>query len=389
MVTYEKATADFEALLAKDADLEVTKLAKELIESSKPEVKGAACLGIAKLRLKAELMLHAVDGQSNVFAPAEEALKFFREAQERRGEASALNTLAQAHLIAGDVGRAISSAKEANHVAAGFQDKSIAAAIQDTLCQAHIAQGDQSKALLAAKERVGLLETIGSQNEAGLRSMVDALSTLADMQLQRGMKEASKANAEKMATICQKLGDKQKEALANSTISLALAKSGKAEQAPNRAKAIAALERAMAAVERKSENDFKKWWYEVESLGGVTDKDIKQSLDKIREHGGGPPGMDAFLRAVGAPFIDKGTPNTIHQFTKRNMYVVFRTGGIQYGPRYQCVTPFRLGDTGGKALSCLKPCSQSDFWEFNVGYHTGILDGSLQSGSVIGSPNVW
>jgi hypothetical protein len=385
-ISYEKATSDFEALLAKDADTDVTRLAKELLESSRPEVKGAACLAIAKLRLKTELMLHGPESQ--VFAPANEALKLFRESSEKHGEASALNTVAQAYLVEGDVANAISSAKESNRIAVGLRDKSVAAAIQGTLCQAYVAQGDQSKATQAAKERVSLLEAAGSQDEAALRSLVDALSILADMQLNRGMKEASRVSAEKMAKICEQLGDTEKQAKANKSLSLALVKSGKAEEAPNRAKAIAALERAMAAAERKSEADFKKWWYEVESLGGVSEKDIRQHLGKLREHD--IPGLEEFLRDVGAPFAAPSKPSQIDQFTKRYMYIFFRTGGIQYGPRYQCVSPYRVGEAGSaKALSHLRPSSESEAWELMLGYHTGILDGSLQSGSVQGAPNIY
>merc|ERR1711865_409114 len=187
--------------------------------------------------------------------------------------------------------------------------------------------------------------------------------------------------------VCQRLGDKEKEALANKLLTLALAQSGKADQAPNRVKSLLALERAMGAVERKCETDFKRWWYEVQELGGVTDNDIKESIDKLREHGG--LGLDDFLRSVGAPFMEKRSDQTIHQFTKPNMYVMFRTGGIQYGPRFQCVSPYRCGDVGGKSIAHLRPSSQADHWEANLGFHSGILDGCLQSGTVIAQPNVW
>ena len=43
--------------------------------------------------------------------------------------------------------------------------------------------------------------------------------------------EASKATAEKMAAICERIGDKDKLALANKSISKALVQSGKADQA--------------------------------------------------------------------------------------------------------------------------------------------------------------
>lgn len=191
-----------------------------------------------------------------------------------------------------------------------------------------------------------------------------------------------------MVNICGKLGDEEKGALAKKSLSLALVKSGKEDEAPNRLRAVAALERAMAAAERKSETDFKKWWFEAESLGGISDKDIKQALDRIREHGG-PPGFESFLRDMGVSFANAGSPDKINQFTKRLMYVVFRTGGIQYGPRYQCVSPYRLGDYGGKSMAHLQPSSQSDSWEYMVGYHTGILDGALQSGAVVQAPNVY
>jgi hypothetical protein len=385
--TYEKVVADLDALLDRDATEEATSMAKELLESSRPEIKGAACHAIAKIRLKAELLIHGPDSQ--VFAPAEEAIACFREVDEKRGEAAALNTLAQAYLIIGDTTNSVSTAKDANRLATGFRDKSLAASVQDTLYQAYIAAGDTAKALFAAKERVVALEAIGSQEESTLQALIDALSTLANMQLKRGMKDASRVNAEKMASLCKKLGNKEKEALANKSISMALVQSGKADQAPNRLKAVAALECAMAAAERTSESDFKKWWYEMEELGGVSATDIKKALEKIREHGGGPPGMDSFLREVGFPYIEKTSSHVIHAFTRRQFYVNFRVGGIQYGPRYQCVVPYRLGDAGGKSIATLQPSSECDVWEYQLGYHTGILDGCLQTGMVINAPTVW
>jgi len=381
--SYEKLTADFAALLANDDEAGVTKLAKDLLESPEPAVKGVACLGVAKLRLQTELTLHGPESQ--VFAPANEALKFFKEADERHGEASALNTLAQAYLISGDSATAVSTAKDAGRLANGFRDKTLAAAVQDTLYQAHTAQGDAAKALLAAKERVSLLDSIGSEEETGLRARADALSILADLQLKRGMKEASKATAEKMAAICEKLGDKERQALANKCISTVLVQSGKADQAPNRIKALAALQRCMGAVERRASDDFKKWWYEVEDLGGVDRRDVEKELSKLREHGD-PQGIDNFLREVDFPYVEKATGQVIHEFTRRHFYINFRVGGIQYGPRFQCVTGYRVGDEGGKALAHLRPCSQSDAWELQIGYHTGILDGTLQSGACFSSP---
>jgi len=381
--SYEKLSADFTALLAKDDEAGVTKLAKELLESPEPAVKGVACLAVAKLRLQTELTMHGPESQ--VFAPANEALKFFKESDERHGEASALNTLAQAYLISGDAATAISTAKDAMRLAAGFRDKTLAASVQDSLCQAFQSQGDAAKALLAAKERVSLLEAARSEDESHLRTTADALSTLADLQQKRGMKEASKATAEKMAAICEKIGDKDKLALANKSISMALVQSGKADQAPNRIKALAALQRAMGAVERSSHDDFKKWWYEVEDLGGVDRRDVEKELSKMREHGDGVS-IDNFLREVDFPYVEKVSGQVIHGFTRRHFYINFRVGGIQYGPRFQCVTGYRVGDEGGKALAHLKPCSHSDAWELQIGYHTGILDGTLQSGACFGSP---
>merc|ERR1711924_179347 len=52
----------------------------------------------------------------------------------------------------------------------------------------------------------------------------------------------------------------------------------------------------------------------MEELGGVSATDVKKALEKIREHGGGPPGMDSFLREVGFPYIEKTSSHVIRVY---------------------------------------------------------------------------
>lgn len=383
----------FEQLLGQDADDEILKMADDIFKKGSSDVeKGAACIAVAKLRLKTELLMHETHGDhSGIENAAKEAVSLFEKSGEQLPQAYAYNVLAQAALISDDTPQAIKHAKTASKIASagGDVDNALFADIQDTLYQAYMSQGNQAKALAAVKERASLLE----KARPGSQALVDALAIVADLQLKRNLKDAAKQTAEKMETLAKELGDKEKEGAAKKSISLALVQAGKADEAPNRAKAMQALECCVGAVESKNEDSFRKWWIQAEAQGAVSQKDIKEKLSELKEKLGEEE-LEKHLVAVNAPWsqkMSKGQSETvINEFTKRTMYFIYRgIGGIQYGPRYQAVRGFRVGDMGGPAMSTLRPTSQSESWELNLGYHTGILDGSLQSGSLAGVDGVY
>jgi len=377
-MSYDEATAKFEGYLSVDDDQPLTSLAKELLQGTNADLKGAACLAIAKLRLKSELMLHGPS--SNAFPPAEEALKYFQESENKKGEARVLNVLAQASLVAGESQMAVLKAKEAQRLANSLGELKLAADAFDTLFQAHSSVGDKTKALSAAKERVDVLRKLDDK-----KTLASMLTTVSNLQLEKGLKEAATKSAEEASYLLKASGDMEAERKAQQSLSRALVQSGKVDQAPTRSKALAALERVASAVERRNEEDYQRAMYDLDETGGCTDKDVKDKLNPIIAKD--EEGVMKFLRKMRAPWLAKGQATKISEFTKVFFYLGFRTGGIQYGPRYQCVTAYRQGEAVvGNALSVLQPCEQSDTWEINLGYHTGILDGALQTGAVIGVP---
>jgi len=375
---YDEAVTTFDKQLAEDDEGALLALAKDLMESPSMLVKAAACHAVAKSRLKKELMMF--QGSSKVFPPLEEALRLYTEEQHTLGEAAVHDTMAQAYLLISELELATSEAKLSARMFGKESNKKGIAATCKTLYEVYLSQGDKQKALMNLKERANVLRGLGEKKE-----LAEALTLLSGMQLEKGLKDAAKSAAEEAAGLLEALGDKAGEKQANKVLSQALVLSGKVDEAPNRTQALVYLRLLGSALERKSEKDFKKALYELSECGGYKEKEVEEALAPIIER---DQQAVKFLKELGVKIGDKGEL-LVAEFTKRWFYINFRLGGIQYGPRFQCVRAFRKEknpENEYNALATLKPSSLADQWEIEMGYHLGILDGSLQAGSISVGP---
>jgi len=294
-----------------------------------------------------------------------------------------MNILALAHLIQDDLQMALKKAKDAHKLAVSLEDLALQETTLDTLYQVYTAKGDKAKALGAIKERVAALQKLTDKKE-----LASALTLLSNVQLERGLKDAATKSADEAAALLAQLGDKEGEQIAKQSLSRALVQAGRGDEAPNRSRALAALARLASAVERRSADDFNRALQDLQDSGGYSEKELKEKLSPLLESD--REGVTKFLQSVNSPLVDKKTGQLIHSFTKQNFYVAHRLGGIQYGPRFQCVRSFRAEGSLPRALTALKPCDESEAWETAICYHAGLLDGSLQSMLALGAkdPNL-
>jgi tetratricopeptide (TPR) repeat protein len=370
MASYEEAASKLDELLKADKSEELITVAKGYLGSSKVEVKAAACVAIAQNRVKSELLLHG--GSSGAFAPAQEAVRLFQEAKVPKGEATATSVLALAHLVESDLQSALVKAKDAHKIAVSLNDLALQEITLDALYQVHTSRGEKAKALGAIKERVAALQKLTDK-----KALASALTLLSNVQLERGLKDAATKSADEAAALLAQLGDKDGEKLAKQSLSRALVQAGRVDEAPNRAKALSALSRLASAVERRTADDYSRAMADLQETGGYSEKEIKEKLTPIIEND--REGATKFLQSVNSPLVDSKLKTVMDSFTKQNFYATHRIGGIAYGPRYQCVRPW---GTGKHFVAALKACEEGEEWETTVCFHTGLLDGCLQTGLV-------
>jgi tetratricopeptide (TPR) repeat protein len=383
MSTYEEAVSELDVFLESDDTEGLTAYAKQIFNSDrKPEVKGAACVAIARKRLRTELYMNS--STSAAMAPASEALRLFQEARHSVGEANANNVLALANLVIQDLQAALSYAKHAEKLAQNLDDFKLIAEVLDTQYQVHTARGDTARALAAIKQRVATLQKLPDK-----KALASALTLLSNLQLERGLTEAAAQSADEASSILAAIGDNEGGKLAKQSLSRALAKVGRVDEAPNRSRALACLSHLASAAERKDAASWRTAMADLQETGSYTDKDIKDALTPILESD--REGVSKFLSINHVPFKDKKIDKMMHSFTKQNFYARHRLVGLEYGPRFQCVRPWRVDQSDGlhHAVAALQPYDECEAWELHLSYNPGILDGALQSGlvSAVKDPN--
>jgi tetratricopeptide (TPR) repeat protein len=305
--------------------------------------------------------------------PAREALRLFQQAEHAVGEAIATNLMALVHLVSGDPPTALAQAKEASKLAISAGDRKVQADTLDTLYQIHISKGDSARAMAVVKERVAIL-----QNLTDKRALASALNSLSRLQLERGLDEAAAKTADEATILLEELGDIEGGKVAKQTLSKALVQVGREDEAPNRSKALTCLSRLANAAERRDVDAFNHAMSDLTETGGYNDKDIRGYLLPVMEKD--HAGVTKFLSLFAPAVADKSVGTAIHIMTKQNFYMGHRLGGLQYGPRFQCVRSARVEGDPNRGIAAMQASSLCEMWELSTGYHAGILDGSLQAG---------
>mmetsp|Transcript_52057 Transcript_52057/g.155406 ORF Transcript_52057/g.155406 Transcript_52057/m.155406 type:complete len:551 (-) Transcript_52057:128-1780(-) len=355
----------------------------------------------------------------DVVQAAEKAVALYKEIGNQNGEATAMNTVANAQLRLQKVTMGLNTATQALDI---FRDlKSTRGMVKslDIIVQAHVMQENPNAGLQAANKELAAVKTSGNlRGEVDLlemiasthamlnqphsalkaaRSALDIFAGLgdnmgqgnmylmvADMQRAMGqpsdMADATKA-AERALKFFRSAGSKWGEEQALQTISSLLVDRGQPEKAPKRGEAQKALKELQKAIEMRKADDVKAVEEKINKMGNlVSDSDIQGILSPILL-------KDAtaleFLEEQGWQFKKEATAGggatKIKQFPQKGFYLHMIMTGMNFGPQFRVVNPYRVGNPGvGSTCISVSQLAETEAWQMEMGYRPGLLDSGLQ-----------
>jgi len=414
------------ANLLKGAPSAAMVAAKELraFASSKGDKEGEANAwhAIASVHHMQETESDEASTPDDVVQAAEKAMGIFKEIGNKKGEATAQNTVARAQLRQEKVSQGLKSATDALSTFRGIgqtrgmvsslevivqahmmQDNAMAglqaankelsevrksgnlrgeADILEMITQTHAMLGQPYSALTSAKEAVNIYSALGDNMGQG-----NMWHSMAEMKRSLGnpseMAEATAA-AEKSLKFFRTAGSKWGEEMALQTMSRLMVDRGHPEKAPKRGEATKALKELQKAIEMRKPDDIKAAEEKLNKMGNlVGDNDIQGVLVPVLQKD--PSALD-FLEEQGWNFKkEAGAAMKIKQYPHKGFYLHMVMTGMNFGPQFRVVNPYRIGSVGNDP-TCISVSQlpETEAWQMEMGYRPGMLDSGLQcQGSLI------
>jgi len=175
---------------------------------------------------------------------AKDALAAFQKAGDKKGEAAALNLVANAYLVNGEPVSAAKTARQALGIFLEADDKAAEVPILETLMNANLVKKDVDEALRAAKEIAKIALFLGKKKSAAY-----ALGVVSTVSLLSGSPGAAVKAAEDAAELCQGEGDKEGQAAALASVYKVHRIVGKPASAMKAAKQALALVKGVKGAE--------------------------------------------------------------------------------------------------------------------------------------------
>jgi tetratricopeptide (TPR) repeat protein len=399
-----------EALKAATSSLSLVK------ESKKPALEAS----ILHLMAAANLKLGDAD---DALAAEEKAMAIHKKSGDKKGEAVSLTTIASAYKTLGRFDDAIAKAKEA---CASWRPLGHAAGIVlalETISEAQAAQGYPQASLAVAEEELSLLRkagantknevilmekvaqiavTLGQKTEA-LRTMEgiikvckdagdkagEAQKTLqtAEMHLDVNHSQDALRLAKEAEQLFAALGDKASEEEAKKLTTSIYVKRGQHSKAPHRAEALQSLKAFIRSVEQREFEEVKRFEADLDKASSaIKDTEMSAALESLFER---DPSALQYLEQHGWDLESFKVPLRMRQFPHKAFYLSSIAGGMNFGPQFRSVNPWRKasqdgtgsGEKGPAALALLY-LPETESWQGQLLYRHGVIDGGLQSSSV-------
>lgn len=353
-------------------------------------------------------LLPAAEDPPAALRAARAALQVFRRQNNREGESVALCEVAELRLAESGVGEALAAARQALVLFRSMEHGRGRQVALDLAVQAYRATYNGPAILELVSEELALMRKMGNrraelpllrvvtdthsmmaQNRTALESATKTLvlirelnvkdaeagELLAISRLQRilGKEGSALETAEEALQASREAGSSDGQEQARRAISELQVAQGRPEMAPNRAEARVALDDMASAVDGKDSSAFKAAMERLNEVSGFTEEDIQASLAPAiaRDR----PGVIKFLKQHGEA-LESGPELLIKEVSKKLLYLNFRVGGLNYGPRFRTCYTNRVDISGGVASACcLKTLSSQEVWGKDLEYHPGILDG--------------
>jgi len=353
-------------------------LAKSTFEEANRLLEESASAGENKDALKSLSQSKMVDGLN----AASEALVEFRRAGDAEGRIAALEIVVQCDLALNDMLAAVVAAGDELAMFKKAGDKKAAAKAMDVLQSVQSARGDPAGALATAEE------WLAAQKELGDRAgEAKALKAVAGLKLDVGRKNEAMTLATESVRIYRELGLAEGEAAAERVVSRVCTSRGVVDKAPNRQEARDALQDLAAAVESRDQEGWNAALKVLNQTCAYSQKEVDDVMARALEQD--PAGARKFLDEQGIGPSQKAATGEcqLSEVYKKDMYIKYRAGGLQYGPRFRCLQGYKFAPKGGEeavgAFAVLQISEEAQDWERELAFNPGILDGLLQSTACI------
>jgi len=305
---------------------------------------------------------------------ATDALKIFRSLKQSRGMVSALETIVQAHSLSENpmAGLSVANKELADLKTAGNQRGQ--ADVLDMIAQTHAMLGQPRSAKAAAEKALNIYQASG--DKVGEGSM---LLTMSEMDRMLGSMTEATADAEKSLRCFKEAASKWGEEQAMATLSALMVQRGQPEKAPKRAEVQRALKELAKAIEAKKADDVKAAEEKLNSMQDmVGDGEIQGILTPILLR---DPTCVEFLEELGWKFQkEDAKPSQIRMFPHKGFYLHMIMTGMNFGPQFRAVNPYRMGNPGDEGATALSASQlpETEAWQMEMGYRPGMLDSGLQ-----------
>lgn len=384
-------------------------------EAGQAALEASLLHSTAVAHLKLEDALDALEWE-------EKAMAIHKMRKDKTGEAVSLTTIAKAYQLLGRFDQAISTAKLACGLWRSLGRAAGIVTAMETIVDSLAAQGFPEASLSAAEEELSLLRESGA-NAANELMMMEKVALIAS---DLGEKEEALRTMEEMIKVCMNHGDKVGEAqrtlqiaekhaaMNHSQDALRMAKEaeklfaclgdtdaaeeakqlqtsihvqrGQHTKAPHRSKALLALKSFVRAVELRELDQMRAFEVELDSTASaIKDTEMSIALESLFER---DPEALQFLEKQGWDLESFKSPTKLYHYPHKGFYLGTVAGGMNFGPQFRSVNPYRKGKPSEKdcsVLSCnLLPMTES--WQGMLAYRHGIIDAGLQSSGVFGYP---
>jgi len=324
-----------------------------------------------------------MDKVSTGMKTAEESLAIFKDLGNTRGMVSVLETLVQAHSLSDNPGAGLAVAQKELAAVRQEGNKRGEADILDMITQTYAMLGQPRGALKFATEALYVLETLGDKTGEG-----SMLHTSAEMQRSLGDLQEGTKLAEQALAAFREAGCKWGQEQALQTLSTLYVERGFPEKAPMRSQVQKALKELSKAVQQKQADDVKAAEEKLNSMAALLGEgEVAGVLVPLLQK---DPTLVEFLEEQGWQFKKEssGAGTKIKQYPHNGFYLQMIMTGMNFGPQFRSVHPYRMGDPGKDEFQCLSVSvlPETEAWQLELGFRPGIMDSGLQCGASAGFP---
>jgi len=265
----------------------------------------------------------------------------------------------------------VSAAEAACMAAQKSQDKTAEVKALQDLIKAYQALPDQYEAVRAAQNLLKLHKA-----SSDTKGQAQTLLNISEMQLSMNNLQDAKKSGQEAMDLFKAVREDVGQEKSREVLSWAYNKLGQVEIAPNRAKGLAALSELSRALEASDKTRFYAAMDRCKRMSSVSEADIEEKLGEALEKDYMPTAK-LFKECLD---IDGLLPQAKGiMVSDRYHYMAFRTtGGLQYGPAFQCVRGVCVNESQDAVMAPVIIPDDRESWEHETAFHAGLLDGIIQ-----------